>query len=873
MSVTTSSRSVLPLCGPTQHGSDATREIRRDPHAAAAPEHLAEAPRRQPHGRRVHDGHQLIEVIAQHAVEQVLVAILQGGQLDVLLERIVVGADRSVNASRLHRHRDVLARQQPFQPEGSALGQRKTRALVVQWLAQQRRSAQSHLEREPAGLVAIQVEAFHDCIIPGVHSCDSSFRNPRPLTRTAPRVECSGRPSGRLLCIHANRTSARAHIAFVQREFQSSDCPHDPQRTAKQRRYQKEIHMNLRLRIISPRLAIALTACAVAGAAQAVPSYARQVGVECNACHTAFPQLTAFGREFKLGGYTTTTQAAIEAKDAQTKELLSLATFSPISVMFQVADSNTAKALPDTQNNDAAFPQEASLFLAGRLSPKVGTFLQMTYDGAEDKFGVDNVEFRFANHSTVSGKEVEYGLTLNNNPTIEDLWNTTPVWGFPWSSSGSAPTPAASALIEGNLGQSVAGLGGYAMWNEAFYGAFTLYRSAQLGSAAPNADSESTIAGAAPYWRFAWQHTMGTNYLELGTYGMRAKLYPSGISGMRDEYTDVAGDFQFEHSLGTRRLTVHGSYIAEDRKLDASFDAGAAERASNHLDVLRLDAGYLFGRWQLVGGYFAITGGSDAALYPALRLTAARRVRPTAAATSCRAAISPGAMWSCRRSTPPIPGSTARGRTTTAAAAMRRTTTPPICSHGCCGSRGRYPDVGARRAAGAARHGNSRVSCWQLQSPCQPFRRAYEVCQRGLVEVGVEAAERAGEHAGQLAVGRDATGVAIGEALDDGLLAFRVAHDLADAYLLRRHRQPDAATAPAHGFDEPALHQVVHDLHQVIPGDVESVGDGLDGGALLLVHGQVDQHPQGVVGKGGQAHGIASYRAGAVSPDPRSASA
>jgi hypothetical protein len=37
--------------------------------------------------------------------------------------------------------------------------------------------------------------------------------------------------------------------------------------------------------------------------AQAVPSFARQTGMPCNECHTVFPELTPFGRIFKLGGY------------------------------------------------------------------------------------------------------------------------------------------------------------------------------------------------------------------------------------------------------------------------------------------------------------------------------------------------------------------------------------------------------------------------------------------------------------------------------------------------------------------------------------------------------------------------------------------
>ena len=53
--------------------------------------------------------------------------------------------------------------------------------------------------------------------------------------------------------------------------------------------------------------ALAITAAALlasVGPAEAVPSYARQTGQPCAACHTAFPELTPFGRRFKIGGYT-----------------------------------------------------------------------------------------------------------------------------------------------------------------------------------------------------------------------------------------------------------------------------------------------------------------------------------------------------------------------------------------------------------------------------------------------------------------------------------------------------------------------------------------------------------------------------------------
>ena len=51
-------------------------------------------------------------------------------------------------------------------------------------------------------------------------------------------------------------------------------------------------------------VAFALSSLFATDPANAVPSFARQTGQPCAACHTAFPELTPFGRRFKIGGYT-----------------------------------------------------------------------------------------------------------------------------------------------------------------------------------------------------------------------------------------------------------------------------------------------------------------------------------------------------------------------------------------------------------------------------------------------------------------------------------------------------------------------------------------------------------------------------------------
>ena len=53
---------------------------------------------------------------------------------------------------------------------------------------------------------------------------------------------------------------------------------------------------------LAPMLAILLLGSTQS--VEAVPSFTHQTGQHCATCHTAFPELTPFGRNFKLTGYT-----------------------------------------------------------------------------------------------------------------------------------------------------------------------------------------------------------------------------------------------------------------------------------------------------------------------------------------------------------------------------------------------------------------------------------------------------------------------------------------------------------------------------------------------------------------------------------------
>ena len=382
------------------------------------------------------------------------------------------------------------------------------------------------------------------------------------------------------------------------------------------------MHRRSALELLLRFSALVLLAAAWAPSAHAVPSYSRQTGLACSSCHYNPPELTPFGRKFKLEAYTLTAKAEVSEDKKDHNSGLHLLEAFPVSFLFDTSFSSTRAPQPTTQNGNFEFPQAASIFLAGAWGSHVGSFVQVTYDTQGDHFTWDNTDIRAAaNTGRLFGKQLTYGVTLNNNPTVEDLWNSTPAWGFPFTSSDVAPGPTAAAIINGTLGQDVAGLGGYAMWNDHLYFAGTLYRSEHIGGTQPNpgTDFGVNIRGIAPYWRLAYQTSSANNNLEVGTYGMHMKSTPGAITGLEDGFTDWAVDFQYDRTIPQLKndvFSLRGTYIRENSSLIASTVGGVAAFPGHHLNTVQGEAEYHFGtRLSGTVGLFSLTGTADPILF------------------------------------------------------------------------------------------------------------------------------------------------------------------------------------------------------------------------------------------------------------------
>jgi hypothetical protein len=378
---------------------------------------------------------------------------------------------------------------------------------------------------------------------------------------------------------------------------------------------------------------------AAAPAALAVPSFARQTGMACEACHTVYPELTHFGRVFKANGYILSNVKQVRDVTGRKEELLSLAQTVPLSIMAQISFTQMKTAVPDlssagapgvAQNGTAGFPQQLSLFYAGKIAPNFGAFFQLTYANDSGTIGIDNTDLRFADTTLLSNNSpLTYGISLNNNPTVQDLWNSTPAWGFPYAASNATVSPLAATAIDGAFAQDVAGITGYLFWNESLYAEFGGYRSAKqgqtnalTGGAGPlDGTASNVMSGLAPYWRFAYEYNWDRNSLEAGLYGAEFRLYPGAgtpLRGPLNRFDDVAEDVQYQFVGDEHQVTITGTHIHESQTLDASFATGGAANPKNDLSTTRLWANYYYRR--KIGGtvaYFSTTGSTDTGLYPA----------------------------------------------------------------------------------------------------------------------------------------------------------------------------------------------------------------------------------------------------------------
>ena len=354
--------------------------------------------------------------------------------------------------------------------------------------------------------------------------------------------------------------------------------------------------------------------------AQALPVFARQTGQNCVSCHAGgqFPELTPYGRLFKLTGYT------IGARTLP---------FAVMGIVNAASVSNTSKSDDpgaDFQKNGKPVFSSASLFIAGKVTDNVGLFSQITYDNyaVQDANGnyhghssADNVDLRYADRFINATQDLIFGVSVNNNPSVTDPWNTAAAWMqyVPAASltshqftDASTPFPSFDAHSS-----ALAGVNTYAYWNKTLYAEVGLYGTAKnalrvMSAGTIDSDVQRLKGINNPYWRLAYTREWSANNLMLGATGMVAHTYDQ-LSNTSDDrnlgsFRNLGVDAQYQYLLDPHTFTVQAAFMREKQVHSANAMAAAAVpyflangttpvAAPSSLEtdnVLRLKASYIY---------------------------------------------------------------------------------------------------------------------------------------------------------------------------------------------------------------------------------------------------------------------------------------
>lgn len=376
------------------------------------------------------------------------------------------------------------------------------------------------------------------------------------------------------------------------------------------------------------------------GAAQAVPDLASQTGQACTACHIGAygPQLTPYGRAFKIGGYT---QAGGEG----------VASKVPLSLMVISSFTNTSSAVPNDQiahhyaaNNNFSLDQ-VSAFIAGRVTDYTGGFIQLTYSPVDNTSHLDNTDLRpFTTTVSLGEHELRVGTTLNNTPTVQDPYNTTFAWGFPYVVSALAPTPAAQTMLSAGFTGNTIGYTVYAWYDKHLYvegGAYNTLSPWTLARIGTDFGIGSTTSPA-PYLRAAYEWNWNDQSAHVGALFMHADVHPptgtpfqtDGSMGS-DHYTDYAFDAGYEYlGDGTHIVTVQSIFTHEDQNLRGTtgfFNAsnGSTFGSKYSLNQIRANVSYWYrNTYGFTVGWQNTWGPANPVLFQAAELSGSNNNKP-----------------------------------------------------------------------------------------------------------------------------------------------------------------------------------------------------------------------------------------------------
>lgn len=327
--------------------------------------------------------------------------------------------------------------------------------------------------------------------------------------------------------------------------------------------------------------------------------------------------------QFKLGAYSMASDKWEGKPLAERIPVSGALIASRTSTTNTTAGGTSPEEFPKDRKTIA---QLAAAYFGGRITENSGALVQYNWDGVERRWGTEMFDARYGNSLSLANKELAWGVTLNNNPTVSDIYNSTSAWGFPHTETAAPAMPAAT-LVDMTLASKVAGVGLYGLWDDLVYGELANYRTARRGAFRPLSWGQpwrseelagSVVKGNAPYWRLALQNQIGPHFASVGAYGMVASLWQdiNDTSQGSNRFRDIGFDAFYQFIQGPHAASARLNLIREKQTFDSGLVGVTASNSSNTLKTFRAEGKYYFERkWGGALQYFRTTGTADALRY------------------------------------------------------------------------------------------------------------------------------------------------------------------------------------------------------------------------------------------------------------------
>ena len=363
--------------------------------------------------------------------------------------------------------------------------------------------------------------------------------------------------------------------------------------------------------------------------AHAIPSFARQTGFSCDVCHTVFPHLTPFGKDFKLHGYTMDTSKAVQS-DASNNNMpgLDINKIPMLSVRIVSRWNNQAGGQQTVPGGVVTGGQgfmshpggfggqdvlnlvgDSSIYVAGKIAPHLGTFLELTgIDDEGGSLGLGIFDLALVgNDTTLGSKRLVYGVRAVNAMDMGDPSNTFGMWGLTsilmaMSTHNTLFDPNQAVLEGGEL---------YGMWGDfdtgGLYASLGVYNPSAnqtgngfvQGNIATNGSFEGSTGENGAVRLAYYIPTFSNVHTEVGAYtyfGPESMLAPtaSTVGIYKDNFLSYGIDAQAQWITDNNLAELFAVFESEnDSKFYGSDAFGGTSYATNGTSVSRTGIGIM----------------------------------------------------------------------------------------------------------------------------------------------------------------------------------------------------------------------------------------------------------------------------------------